>query len=51
MHMIRLQDSEESGYVVQDGVTTTKYLETFNMMVDTTVQNQNIILITECYHL
>ena len=37
MHVISLQDSGESGEKVQDEITTSKYLVTRTMLVDTTV--------------
>ena len=50
MHMISLEDSGESGDEVQYDVISTKNLVSHTMRVDTTVQNQKIILITECYN-
>ena len=43
MHMIRLQDSEESGDEEQDYTTTTIDLMTCNMLVDTTVHPDFLI--------
>ena len=49
-HMISLKYSVESGDKVQDDSTTTKHIVSQTMQVDTTLQNQNIIPITECYY-
>ena len=40
IHIIIFQDSVESGYEVQDDETTTKFLVTYNIVHDITIQNK-----------